>query len=456
MLKRFLKYWSSDKRFRNLLLALFYAMAYDYVYLHFVNYHFGYALDGDYVGLLGLNYFSYLLIAAFPFIFFKGVKSIASTFSLIIYVMSYIPIINALMVYRFTESERIQYIFIYCIMMILFFLTDGFFLFKNLFTAKRKLISFKVIEIIAAVCIFFILVINVSQMHFSNFLGEAAKEMYELRADNEIRGIYIFCWVRGAFLPLMTVYYLKTRQYKKYVLAFMAFILLFMIDKQKVTAVFPLLITALYYIVSNYGKYFTLYFHTFLILFLGGISLSMVYYIDFYEISFSSNPLPFTIASLLIMRTQCICGEELVNYFLFFVEQGNPFTNYGHVGIINSLTGVYPYTESVGQVVAGGEANSNATFWLMDGMAAAGILGVVIISIIFIIFKSMMNSLEFRCNMSICICIMLYGINYMLNVSLFTSINSSGLFILFLIILLSDMKEFNVEKVYLRYRREIK
>ena len=102
--------------------------------------------------------------------------------------------------------------------------------------------------------------------------------------------------------------------------------------------------------------------------------------------------------------------------------------------LINKLTGLYPYGSlSIGQAVAGDGSNSNAAFWLMDGIAGWGIIGCIIISIIFIFFKSLMNSMDSRCSVGITVTILLFGIQSMVNMSLMTAILTNGFFVLFLL-----------------------
>lgn len=101
---------------------------------------------------------------------------------------------------------------------------------------------------------------------------------------------------------------------------------------------------------------------------------------------------------------------------------------------------MYPYGEqSIGQMVAGNGGNSNATFWLMDGIAAWGMIGCVIISIAFVFFKAIMNSLDARCSIGICVTVLLFGIQAMMNLSLLTSILTNGFLVLFFLFLYSDV-----------------
>ena len=218
-------------------------------------------------------------------------------------------------------------------------------------------------------------------------------------------------------------------------LVFLGFILIFMLDKQKLTILFPMVVTGLYFVANTRIKFFATYFHAIIILFIATVSIFIVWYVSYTDMTLSSNPVFFTLASLFVMRTQCIEGMETVRYFSFFINNNHPFTYYSHVNVINALTNSYPYKESIGATVAGDGGVSNATFWLMDGVAANGIMGVIIISILFAMFKSIMNSADSRCTVPIYVCISLQGIMSMMNLSLFTAINTCGLFMLFITLL---------------------
>ena len=438
--KGFVSFWHSNNRIRLLLLGLLYCVVYDYVYCNFVNEFFSYDLDTEYSKLSGWLYFSYLMIAALPLVFYKGLKTVASAFSLFVYVLTYIPIINSILSYSLPSEIKNGYCIALFISMCSFFMTDHISMMKFLFTQKSVQIPFRVLEIFTCISVIILCLLNIDQMQFVNFL-ENKVELYEARADNDIKLVYLMCWIRGAFLPLIMVKYLKNKEIIKYFFSFIAFALIFMLDKQKMTIVFPFVLSAMVYIINKNKQKIKLYFHAIIIIPLLLFSLGIVAYISYTQTTFKTDPVVFGLASLFIVRTMCIEGMEAERYFDFFVVQHNPYTYYGHINVIDALTGIYPYPESIGKMVAGDGGNSNATFWLMDGVAAMGIVGVIIISIIFIIFKSIINSSSIRCSPDIFVCISLLGIMSMMNVSLFTSIVSSGILVLFFICLFFNLKD---------------
>ena len=84
----------------------------------------------------------------------------------------------------------------------------------------------------------------------------------------------------------------------------------------------------------------------------------------------------------------------------------------------------------------------------MDGVAAAGVVGVIIISIIFIFVKAILNSLDRKCSVALCVCIMLNGIISMVNVSLFTALNSCGFIMIYLIFMFFDLSCLKEQSMY--------
>lgn len=415
----------------NFIIAAIYAVIYDYIYCNYMYGIWEAYVDGSYTPMSKYNYVLYLLIGAFPFVFYKGLKHVASAFSLFVYVLVYIPFIESLFVNGYSDWIRLSYSLLFCVIVCIFFLTDQIYMFKKLFKRKRKLISFNVIIVITILLLAVELLLNRSQLHLVNFFV-ADNDLYSLRSETHLTGIYFVCWIRSALLPLLLVYYLNKKSYLGVALVIMAYLSVFMLDKQKLTIIFPFALIVIYYAFLYYKDAFGKYFHVFLMGLFAIVGLFFTY--------IETNPVTLALGMIIVLRIQCIAGAELERYFDFFINQNNPYTYYTHINFLDKLTGLYPYGElSIGQAVAGDGGNSNAAFWLMDGVAAGGMMGCVIISIFFIFFKSIMNSLETKCSVGICVTVLLFGIQSMVNMSLFTAIISNGFLIIFLLFLFVDV-----------------
>jgi hypothetical protein len=101
------------------------------------------------------------------------------------------------------------------------------------------------------------------------------------------------------------------------------------------------------------------------------------------------------VKSIILVRIIGSSGWVASKYFDYFDINGLTF--YSHIGIINSIFGGYPYGEySLGQIIGieysgTADANFNASFWASDGFAAAGIWGLLIITIPVIILLYFIN-----------------------------------------------------------------
>ena len=417
--------------FSNFIIAVIYAAIYDYVY---GNYMYGLWIsyvDGSYTPMTKYYFILYLLIAAFPFVFYKGLKHVASAFSLFVYVLVYIPFIESLFVNGYPDGLRLSYSILFMVLVSLFFLTDHIYMLKSPFKKKRKLIPFSNIIVLTFFLLAVELILNHSQLHLVNFFA-ADNDLYSLTAEANLTGLYFVCWIRSALLPLLLVYYLNKKSYLGVAVVIMAYLSVFMLDKQKLTIIFPFALIVVYYAFLYYKDAFSKYFHIFLI--------GLFAFVGLLFTNLEANPLTIALGMIIVLRIQCIAGAELERYIDFFITNDNPYTYYTHISVINKITGLYPYGEmSIGQVVAGDGGNSNATFWLMDGIAAGGMIGCIIISIVFIFFKAIMNSLDARCSVGICVTVLLFGIQAMMNLSLLTSILTNGFLVLFFLFLYADV-----------------
>ena len=146
----------------------------------------------------------------------------------------------------------------------------------------------------------------------------------------------------------------------------------------------------------------------------------------------NSNELLFAIASIIILRTVCVSGWLSQMYMFFFHD--HPYTYYSHINVINLITNNYPYKEPLGVVVANGNMNANANFFLTDGVAALGITGLIIIGLIFLLMLVIINAISYRYELKDLFIIIIPALSCLMNVSLFTTLLSNGLFILLILI----------------------
>lgn len=416
---------SSSSVIGRILLALTYAILYEYIYLNFTFRTFEY-MGVEHTPFNTDVYIIYILFAVFPIIWFKGVRTISSCLSIMGYIFMYIPIIESVFAtYYLSFTTRIEYAVVLVVCMSLFFYSDQMFLFKKEFSKKSKTVNISIIRYIVITLCLILFITNIGNLRFVNVFTQR-ELMYDLRselAENSMFGMgYIIKWLSNAFLPLLLIYYLKKKNWIRYWQIIGFYILVFMLTMQKSTFFLPFLLTSFYWLVEKYPRAISNYLFTIIVISLLSISILLL-------ILSETRPIYFSIAAVLFYRTMCVSGHLFSMYVHFF--DSNPHTYYTHIGIIDKITNAYPYDDVLGKVVANGDMNANASFLLTDGIAAAGIGGIICISIVFIVFKGLLNSIQLKYDKNICIVIFLPCMISFLNVSLFTSMITGGALVLY-------------------------
>lgn len=411
--------------------------------LYIIEYHYAYTTFTigvyEYMGLTHRDISSgdtilMYIISLLPIYWYKGFKFISSALSIFVYIFIYIPFIETLFTAILPLEIRISYGCVIFLLMILFFGTDKISLFSKLFKKRRHVLSFKYLWCLFLILLVIVLISNIGNLKFVNIFTQQDL-MYELRGEihDSRSGIipYLIPWLGRAFIPILIVYYYIKKSKIILSLVLASGVLIFMVDMQKSTFLYPLVMIFLLYLNSKYKAIFRKYFHLALM-----ISMMVPSFILCRYYEKNQNPIIVGISTMIIYRTQCIAGTQLDRYLNFFEVQNNPYTYYSHIGLINNITHSYPYGDnSIGQAVAGDGTNSNAAFILMDGVAAWGIIGMIVSGIMFIIFKSALNSINYRYDRTYIIIILLYGIISLINTSLFTCLLSYGLIILYILLL---------------------
>lgn len=423
-------------RLIGIIAAIIYVITYDYIVREFLVAVFGYMLKYTYHPFSQTDFFIYGVICVVPLLFYKSFNHLASLLSFFCYVLVYIPFMHTLFVAGYPPFLAWAYKSFFFITQCVFFLTDSMQLGRKIYSEK-KIVSFHTFEKICVVLMLILIALNINKMHMVNIFNADEKEMlYDLRAENgstsSAFNSYLMGWMNHILLPILMVCYMQEKKYVKLTLAFGAMIIVFMIDMQKISFLIPFVIVIFYYLYKYFTKLYLDNFHVMLLLAFAILSI--------YALNFLDTSLGFTIAAMLIMRTLCVEGRQFGTYFDFFELNDNPYTYYTHINIIDKVTGLYPYSHSLGYEVSYGEANSNATFFLMDGIAGGGFIGCIIIAILFIIFKAYFNTIGNNYDRAFCIIILFFAISSLMNSSLFTSLLTGGFLPFYIICRTVDLK----------------
>lgn len=148
--------------------------------------------------------------------------------------------------------------------------------------------------------------------------------------------------------------------------------------------------------------------------------------------------------AILLIRVVTAPAWAHLQFYEYFVETFNSYTFWSHVGFLNGLFHEYPHGgRTLGQVIAtfaGSDgASFNAGFWASDGLAAFGLIGLLVITVVVSAFLIMLNLTTRRSDIRFGA---LLGIGFtysFLNVPLATSILSGGGLFLLLSLMLSRL-----------------
>lgn len=412
----------------KLMLACIYALAYDFMYENFIYKLFSYIGNVDYVEMSMENRILWILLSILPFAAYKGLTKLSSFFVLFIYLFVYMPFVHAIFVaYNISQLQTYSYCLVMMTIMISLFKIGGDLAILRDIVVKPQM-SLRTVEIITLALTILYVAIAHNSMHFVNIFTQSG-DMYAYREQNSevesLGGIaYVQGWLFGAFYPFLLVRYLKMKRRKMAVLPLIGYFLLFAVDMQKMTFLMPFALIFMYYVISLNEDKICNYLHSFMMVCI--LIISLVLYI------FQDDKIVFTLAAIVLLRTVCVAGWLTQFYIHFFNE--NPYTYYSHINIVNYITESYPYTEPLGKVVAYGSQNANANFFLTDGVAACGLVGIVIVGLLFAVILMFINSISARYKKSDMFIMFMPTIAYFLNASIFTTLLSSGLFILIILV----------------------
>lgn len=139
------------------------------------------------------------------------------------------------------------------------------------------------------------------------------------------------------------------------------------------------------------------------------------------------------IAAIVYMRTYGMVGALTGTYYDFFLH--NPQTYYSHINVVGAFV-AYPYQASIGEVIGasmGFEMNANANFFATDGIAAAGLIGLLLIGAIVGLSLRAMDALVPRENVAVLCGAVGPAVISLANSSFFTTLLTGGLILLILL-----------------------
>lgn len=226
---------------------------------------------------------------------------------------------------------------------------------------------------LTAVALLFVVVTFGGNMRLVSF-----EEVYELRAEsNEVKTgtlvLYLLMWLPYALLPYHIVRWLFLRRRSDLALGLVASVVIYMATASKAALLTPAILLVVDRIVRAGPD------------FLRALCVRLAAAQAVIVTLIPDEGLLMWIKSIVLVRVLGTSGWNISVYYDYFKTHGH--TYYMHVGPLNALFGGYPYGDTPMGMLIGREftndeqANFNAGFWASDGFAAAGLLGVPIVTV---------------------------------------------------------------------------
>ncbi len=412
----------------NVLCAIFYIFLFRSIYENYLVPIMGYMhYEANFTSTKEILLCDLFLIV--PILFYKASIKISDFFSIMVYIFMYIPSLISLQ-YFFGCARYLGFIIAFMIAMIFFFKASNSPISDMTNTKDIGKIDIRYVILFGFFCALTLLVIFRNNLHFVSF-----SKVYDLREDNtEIsKGFalagYFQMWCQGIFSPLLITIGLYKKNIKLVLLGFFMSLLIYTAMGLKSSIITPFIVIGFYFFMNKFMKDSL---KNFFPLFTGLIAL--IYYSSF----FFESPIAQMAYAVIFMRSIGISAQLAPCYITVF--DNYPHTYYTHISIIGKIFGGYPFDNpSMGNAVwelytGEDEMNANANFWLTDGTAAAGVPGVLLISIIFYILLIYLNKLSNAHNQAIVFSMLIPIIMTFTNVSLFTTFLSGGLFLAMIVL----------------------
>ena len=412
----------------NILTAIIYIILFRRVYvdcLYGVFDYYGFKLENTSFGdEVITNILSFL-----PILLYRPNNKKASDFvAIMIYVMIYVPSLVSLQYYYTDYSFAIKYQLVYLVGMCLFFLVSRnrssmYVVRSSVYVHPKIIVVFSVIIALATLIVFRG---NIKLVSFEDVYGlrETGSEI----ADSIPLFGYFYQWMSTVFSPVLIGYGCYIKNKKLIIGGFALSLLFYMTCGMKSTLFIPILSYVLYKSLDKDENNIVKVFPWLTL----GLAIPYFFYLSF------QSRLAEVIVGLILMRTYGIAAYMTPIYIDVF--QQYPYTYYSHITIVDAIFGMYPFAthalgmevnQAYGTVDQG--ANMNANFMVTDGIAAGGLLGVIIISVLFYFFLIILNRLTNRFEYCFVVSIMTGAVISLTNNSLFTTLLTCGLLVVLLI-----------------------
>ena len=416
--------FSNNKRLIliNVITAVFYIAVFRLVYRNYLAvFHASGSYRVENNSMMGVTVTN--ILAFLPILLYKAEEKLSDFISIFLYVMVYVPTMIGLQYYYKDYSFTLPYQLAFLFAIILFFRAGRYPYSLRAFGPSKNSIKLKYFIWFVVLDLLLVIVLFHGNMRLVSFA-----DVYDLRADSMDIKVnipfigYFFMWLNSICALMIAIgCYLKKKPIVY--LGFAIALVYYMVNGMKSILFIAFVSYGIYHLVKHKGLK---YVFPILVIPLV-ISYSLMAMADNESINLG--------ISIMMNRTYGISAQITPVYIDVF--QTYPHTYFSHVNVINAITGMYPFGNmSLGHAVSdlhsGSEAQANTNFLVTDGIASAGIPGVLFISIVFFCLLCYLNKSTNRYDFCFVVASSIGAIMGMSNLSIFTTLLSSGLLFLIL------------------------
>lgn len=284
--------------------------------------------------------------------------------------------------------------------------------------------------VLVAVLLVWLIKVYGRNLQFASF-----SDIYDLRnaADDLSEGSYVtyaFMLMTGAVGPFLMAYGLFCRKSAHFIAGAGAQLLIYSIAGTKGSLLSIAFVPGIYLLLVKTRLPFGLKFLSCCLLLLAGTFLSYI------AVGGEPGVVHRIGLFVILCRALSINGLATTQYYDFFLH--NPWTYYSHLHVANWFVS-YPYKYPVGvelglQYAGTTDLDATAHFWAMDGLAALGLAGVVLVSFCCAAVFWVLDSIASRHDPRFSALVIAYAAYNLANIGLFTSLLSGGLGLLMVVL----------------------
>lgn len=368
-------------------LALLYGMAFHNAYASYINPVYEYGHYYYFPASFPQTAATYALLVL-PCLFFRWTQAPSACGIALFYALCYVPT-ELIMLFNWNRSAEelllVQACLAASMSVIMAFSASGW------RPAAQPIPPARIKPVMAVLMVISLSLLVWTYRDHMRFVG--FDDVYDLRFEtNELDTgplvDYFVSWLSYCFLPYYLARGIIDKRMRDVLLAITAALLIYMSTGAKAMILMPPIMLIMHGLLNARERL--------LPMLLAVLTAALLFVTEFLP----DDGIGFWVKFVFLLRTMCAGGWANFVYYDYFTQNG--LTYYSHIGVVNNLTGAYPYGKySLGQTIgieySGSElANYNANFWASDGFAALGLVGIPVVTVAVLAMFYIINRISSR------------------------------------------------------------